>query len=363
MASDCTSADIDRAAAEWTARLDAGRPLTDAEEQAFAQWLDGDPRCRGALLRMQALFLRSEAAAALGGGFRSEVLRAADSAPADQGRGDARAAAAAGVPVRRGLSRRQALNWARGAAVAAAAATAIGVSLPASGAVIRTAKGEMRRVPLADGSSVLLNTESAMQVAYEEGQRRVALLDGEAFFTVAADRVRPFVVEAGGRRLRAASARFSLRKLQGQPLHLLVQQGAVRLPGVGHEAGGVTVGPNMRLTLPDRSGADAGTAYSPVAVEPGTLGRELAWQDGKLAFEGETLREAAEAFARYSDRRILIHDDRLAAETVTGLYAANDPVGFGRTVAQVFDAGLSVERDAVILRLGSGVVKKNLPAG
>jgi transmembrane sensor len=355
MASDCTSADIDRVAAEWTARLDAMRPLTDTEEQAFAQWLDGDPRCRGALLRMQAIFLRSEAAAALGGGFEPGSSSAADGRSNDRA-DQAEAKGRPVVPVPRGksLSRRQALNWARGAAIAAAVATAIGISLPASGAVIRTAKGEMRRVPLDDGSSVLLNTDSAIRVAYEEHERLVSLLAGEAFFSVTADRARPFVVEAGSQRLRTDSARFSLRKLRDQPLHLLVQQGTVRLPDKGRDAGGLSVGPNMRLTLPDRPGVDAGRVLPPVAVEPGALGRELAWRDGKLAFEGETLREAAEAFARYSDRRILIRDEQLAAETVTGLYAANDPIGFGRTVAQVFGAGLRVEGRNVILHQGSG---------
>lgn len=356
MASDCTSADIDRAAAEWTARLDALRPLTDTEEQAFAQWLDGDPRCRGALLRMQAIFLRSEAAAALGKGFDPESFGAAERRSNDRlHRMETSGASVASVSARKGLSRRQALNWGRGAAIAAAAATAIGISLPASGAVIRTGKGEMRRVPLDDGSSVLLNTDSAIRLAYEAEVRHVSLLQGEAFFTVAADRARPFVVEADRRRVRTESARFSLRKLGGQPLQLLVQQGTVQLPGEGRDAAVLSVGPNMRLTWSNRLGFDDGTVRPPVAVEPGALGRELAWRDGKLAFEGETLGEAAAAFARYSDRRILIRDERLAAETVTGLYAANDPIGFGRAVAQVFGAQLSAEGGNVVLHPGSGV--------
>jgi len=59
----------------------------------------------------------------------------------------------------------------------------------------------------------------------------------------------------------------------------------------------------------------------------------LAWKDGRLAFEGETLAQAASEFARYSDTRIVIDDPALAHEAITGLYQSNDPVGFARAAA------------------------------
>ncbi len=63
-----TSRDIDQAASEWTARLDRG-PLTPEQDEAFQAWLQGDPRSKGALLRAQALSMRSESAQALGPDF------------------------------------------------------------------------------------------------------------------------------------------------------------------------------------------------------------------------------------------------------------------------------------------------------
>jgi transmembrane sensor len=65
--------------------------------------------------------------------------------------------------------------------------------------------------------------------------------------------------------------------------------------------------------------------------------------------EGESLREAARAFARYSDTRIEIPDAALAREPVAGLFAANDPVGFSRAIARVFDARLDQKGDLVVL--------------
>jgi transmembrane sensor len=110
----------------------------------------------------------------------------------------------------------------------------------------------------------------------------------------------------------------------------------------------LTLGYNTRLVLSDP--ADARSAVErPRAITPETVTRELAWREGKLAFEGETLKQAADTFARYSGTRIQIRDADLAREPVTGLFAANDPVGFSRAIARVFDAKLEQDGGDVVL--------------
>jgi transmembrane sensor len=313
MAERDTSRDIDQAASDWTARLDRG-PLDPRETETFQAWLDGDPRRRGALLRAQALSMLSESAQALGPGF--------DPAAFEQPR------------ARRRLSRRQALAWG-GGAVAAASLAALGVATSAAATVIRTERGEIRLVPLKDGSTVLLNTESSIRVRYDQGERRVALLKGEAYFSVARDARRPFVVEVDGARLRTAQAGFRVRKLDRDPVDVLVNQGQVEV------AGAETLPADTRLVLAGRA--------RPQRLAPEVITRELAWRDGKLAFEGESLRQAAVAFARYSDTRIEVRDENLAREPVAGLFAANDPVGFSRAIARVFDARLDQDGDRIVL--------------
>lgn len=66
-----------------------------------------------------------------------------------------------------------------------------------------TARGERRTVRLADGTSVTLNTDSAIRVGYVADHRRIRLLRGQALFEVAKDRHRPFVVQAGARQVTA----------------------------------------------------------------------------------------------------------------------------------------------------------------
>lgn len=330
MAERDTSRDIDQAASDWTARLDRG-PLTSGEEDALQAWLGGDPRARGALLRARALAMHSESAQALGDDF--------DPADFEEPRPSR--------PAR--LSRRQALAWTGGAA-AAASLVALGVGMPAAGAVISTERGEIRLAPLKDGSTVLLNTETRIRVKYSAGERLVTLLKGEAYFSVARDETRPFIVEVDGRRLSTAQAGFRVRKLGGDPVDVLVNQGQVEVAPLklAPSARPVALSANTRLILSDPIGGRP-VAERPQSVGPEAVTRELAWREGKLAFEGETLKQAAETFARYSDTRIQVRDPDLAREPVTGLFAANDPVGFSRAIARVFDARLEQKGGEVVL--------------
>ena len=335
MAQPDTSRDIDQAASDWAARLDRG-PLPPEADQALQAWLSGDPRRKGALLRAQALSMKSEAAQALGSGFDPSAFE----------------------PPRRsrfaGVSRRQALAWS-GAGAAAASLATLGVALPAAGSVISTERGEIRLTPLKDGSTVLLNTKSRIRIKYSQGERRVTLLKGEAYFSVARDEARPFIVEVNDRRLRTAQAGFRVRKLDEDPVDVLINQGQVDVTPSNHlaSAPALTLGPNTRVVLSDRGLA---VAEHPQPIAPEAVTRALAWRDGKLAFEGETLKQAADTFARYSDTRIQIRDPDLAREPVTGLFTANDPVGFSRAIARVFDARLEQEGGDVVLT-------RNVPHG
>jgi transmembrane sensor len=77
--------------------------------------------------------------------------------------------------------------------------------------------------------------------------------------------------------------------------------------------------------------------------------RQLAWQNGQIAFEGETLAQAVQEFARYSDTRIVIDDPVLAKEEIAGLFNATDPVGFAQTIAISLNAHASIGEGEVRL--------------
>lgn len=320
-----TSRRIDEQAADWIARLDRGE-LSSEETQALEAWLRGDPRRRGALLRADALSMLSESARALGPQFDPQRFADAGTEP----------------PPTRALSRRRVLAWAGAGSAVAAAAVALGISVPAAGA-IHTGLGELRLVTLDDGSTVMLNTQTSLRIRYSDSERRIELLDGEAYFTVVGDS-RPFLVDAGEARLRSAQATFRVRKLAAKPLDILVDRGGLLLDRAGMPAP-VAMRANTRIALP----STRALALVPQPVSPDLLSRELAWREGKIAFEGERLDEAAAAFARYSNTRIEIADPALAREPVTGLFSASDPAGFGRAAASIFGARIEQRGNALIL--------------
>lgn len=317
-----TSRSIDERAADWIARLDRGL-LSEEENQALEVWLSGDPRRRGALLRADAVSMLSESARALGPQFDPKQFAAPEKP--------------------RGLSRRKLIALiATGGTVTAIAG--LGFSLPAS--AITTGLGEVRLVTLEDGSTVMLNTQTSVKLDYGDRERRVELLYGEAFFTIVADAHRPFVVDVMGTRLRATNARFRVRKLEGKPVDILVDQGDLEL-GVAQLPVPLRIPASSRLTLPPSLSAAQVPAPQPIASDLVT--RELAWREGKIAFEGESLDQAAASFARYSKTRIEIRDASLAREPIAGLFSASDPVGFSRAAAQLFDAEMEQRGDVIVL--------------
>src|SRR3981189_822736 len=99
---------------------------------------------------------------------------------------------------------------------------AVGVGWTAwsqQGTSYRTAIGGIAAISMKDGSTVTLNTNSDIRVALSETERRVDLEKGEAFFEVAKDPNRPFVVRVGDQRVIAVGTKFSVRR---EPNHVRV---------------------------------------------------------------------------------------------------------------------------------------------
>lgn len=323
-----TSQAIDEAAALWAARTD-GAHLTPDEQKELDTWLAGDSRRLGAYAKARAVVVQVRRARALG----PDAL--ADRAP----------------PQVHHPGRRAFLTWgASAAAVAGVSVTAWSV-LSSKGQRFTTRRGEVRLIPLGDGSSVTLNTASRISVVFEAARYVVTLLEGEALFSVASDRgagraqagSRPFVIEAGDAVITALSSQFLVSRLGAEPVRVLVRNGEVAVRRRYHLADpSLHMGANSRIDL----GAGALTARSVAADE---VARELIWREGMLSFEDVPLDRAVAQFARYSDIHIVLDDPALKAETVTGLFSANDPEGFARAVAGTLD--LRLRRDGTAVRL------------
>jgi transmembrane sensor len=289
-------------AAYWAARMDAG--ALPAEDQAiFEQWLGADTRHFGAYAQACALLTPIK---------KPLPMRLVEPA---------------GTPRRHFLI---------GGGIAAALLAVVGARNYSKWFFgedrYRTQIGEMKVIPLSDGSVVTLNTNSEIAVMYTRAQRLIELVHGEALFDVAKNKHRPFIVQTGTALVRAVGTSFSVKVLPDQPVQVLVREGIVEV-----KRPGVPVAPVVLVAMNNRAIAPQDAPITAKSVETSEVGRELAWRVGRLAFHGETLTQAAAEFARYSDARIEIDDPEIASQKVTGLFVSTDPVGFANAIAISFD--------------------------
>src|SRR5690606_33638330 len=83
--------------------------------------------------------------------------------------------------------------------------------------------GERRTETLPDGTEVVLNTDSALEMRYSKGRRYIEVKQGEAQFEVAHDASRPFVVSIGEDTVTALGTRFQVRREQGSAIVTLLE--------------------------------------------------------------------------------------------------------------------------------------------
>lgn len=314
--------DVEETAARWAIRLD-GEPLDDEARRDLDAWLVADPRRRGLLLRAEAALAYVDRGRALAGLERDE--------DGEEPSGDEER-----PPV---LSRRALLAGGGLATLAAGLGTFL--LLPSRPTEIRTVIGEVRRVPLADGSIASVNTDSKLSFALVDARRMVNMQKGEAWFQVAHDKARPFVVEAGDVRVQAVGTAFSVRLREGGA-DVLVTDGIVEAWVVGHEDRRVRISAGSRSFI-------ATEAPAIEVAQSADIERNLAWRTGELVLNGESLSYAVSELNRYNQRKLVIDDAALGREPLVGYFRTDKPEDFARAIASMTGANIDIQGDEIRL--------------
>ncbi len=309
-----TSEELNDQAAAWVARMDAAG-WSAMQEAELERWLSQDPRCPGALLQAQAMWLSLDPVSAV-------------ASPADEKRQMPRRAFVLGGGGLIAASLAGMLFWSR------------------ASSVFRTGLGEIRQVPLADGSSTAINTASEIEITLSKGRRDVRLAKGEAWFKVAKDPTRPFIVEAGDIRVRAVGTAFSVRRRE-EGADVLVTEGVVEAWA------GESRRPLLRLTAGQRAYIGNDSEVRLDADTPSVVDRTLAWRQGSIDLDGDTLASAVNEFNRYNRRKLVLVDTSLASRQFDGTFRTDDPEAFAHAVGSLFSVpiDLSDEGDIRIGRL------------
>lgn len=276
-----------REAVHWLARRH-DPDSTGFDAQAFQAWLGESAANRRAFSRMERLWQAG-----------GDALAPRDTdAVADPISIEPHLAA-------RQMSRRAFGRRALAAGIAALAVTGAGtLALAPEKADFRTVPGETAPITLPDGSRVELSTDTALRLAFDETERRVELLAGEAFFTVAKDPGRPFRVTANRTEAEALGTAFSVA----------LQDDGARVAVTEHSVA-VTVGGDRRIVAAGERIVALHGRLRP--VEGTDAERELAWRDGKLVFMDQPLGEVVASLDRWRRGRTLILNSDLERRPVT----------------------------------------------
>lgn len=313
---------IDNQALEWL-RIQSEREL-DADERAdFDAWLEADTRHKGAYIR--ALVIDNAITQAVSD---QEIHPGEDRyGLRSDGHGHAKA------------SRRAWLGY--GALAAGVAILGVGMSLRSrdGGTTLATSRGEFRRVALADTSIANMNSDSRLEVRFTAARRQIDLVKGEAWFEVAKDKSKPFVVAAGGVEVRAVGTAFGVRRFPNGA-EVLVTEGTVEV---------WTGQARARLVAGERSFLPYNAAQITVARQPQEIQRKLAWREGNLAFTRQTLGEAAADFNRYSARQIIIADPALERERIFGQYRIDAPEQFAKDIGAYLNVPVEVSAERIVI--------------
>lgn len=184
----------------------------------------------------------------------------------------------------------------------------------------RTGTGERREFALADGSRVLLDTASAIDVVFDGTQRTLRLRAGAIFVATAPDPLgpaRPFVVETVHGRLRALGTRFIVRQSgnarEAGPVRLAVTEGAVEITLRGASSAAAVI-PAGRQTVLSAQGA---AAMQPLSPDAG------AWTQGVLYADDMRLADFCAELSRY--RPGLLHcAPEVAGLRISGAFQLGD---------------------------------------
>ena len=282
-------------AAGWLARLQRD-DVSEADGLALEAWLTASPENKTAYRAALAVWHEFDAGA---DGVLTELAARSRREAATR------------------TTRRQWMVGAGGFGIAAGLAVVVAPMLT-SPPVIQTlsaSRGQRRRFTLADGSTVDLNAETRMRVAFARHERRIILDDGEAIFDVVHDKSRPFTVAAGDRMVRVVGTQFDVRNRQGA-LTVTVARGKVEVRPSASATRIYSLTPGQRLDV-SVSGAERTQFVDPAET--------FSWRAGRLVYRGEPLSNVVADLNRQFPEQIDIGDPDLGKIPITGVIVLDDP--------------------------------------
>ncbi|NOU20307.1 MAG: FecR family protein [Methyloglobulus sp.] len=308
--------DLMEEAVEWLVKLRGGN-LSEAQTHDFAKWLSQGSEHAAAFAKAEDFLGEMVAAVKLPRPADVDFKLNAEK-PSQQ---------PLTIPPRKAVKTWLAIPL----AMAAAWLVAVGLVLPSQSSLwdnllsdYHTQPGEIRDILLADGSRLLLNTNTAVSVDYNSTKRLVTLHHGEVRFTVAKDARRPFEVKTDSLMVQALGTVFNIYRKEANAIKVTVQEHAVAAR-IQKEFSTQKPGHSIQVNI--QAGQQLfyqgdGTLPQPEAVN---LAQSSAWQQYRLFINDRPLGELVEELDRYRMGRIYLSDAKLKNLRVTGVFPLDNP--------------------------------------
>lgn len=314
-------------AAQWVSKLDAQAPSV-ATVAAFKQWIKQSDEHRKVFEKHMALW-----------NDMNVLTRMEPPAKAQL------------ASPRVGLAH----YWQQGLAVCLVLVLVLGLQWAGhSEDIYTTAIGEQKTVYLADGTAVLLNTNTQLQVAYSDQRRIIYLNYGEAHFNVAHNPDRPFEVFAGEGKVRAVGTAFTVY-LKNDDVEVAVTEGVVEILPTRKQAVAAPNKLEQEPVLASAQRVEAGNVatydrHTAEHVIQNALGgsEKLSWHKGVLVFKDEPLSRVIAEVNRYTAKKIVIPDKNIRLMKVSGFFKVSDIDAVFDALEQGFDIHAEVVSDELI---------------
>jgi len=285
-------------AAEWLARRDRG-PWSEADQAALDAWQAQSWSNATAFWRLDAAWARANR------------LGAARRAPGNR---LLQAVSGRFMPIL--------FRSAASALVVAAVAGAAFYTLQPGERSYETTVGGHETLTLGDGAKVELNTDTKVRVSLD--RRKVWLERGEAYFDVAHDAARPFMVMVGDHRVTDIGTKFLVRQ-NASRIEVSLFEGRAKLDSTSEWAP-----QHSAMLMPGDVAVATANSMSVMKMPEKTLSSELGWRRGVLIFKHASLAEAAAEFNRYNRRKLVVEDPAAARLTIDGTFQDDNIEDFTR---------------------------------
>lgn len=334
------------AATDWFVELQAaGVPVERV--LAWQQWFAADERHRAAYRSIESLWGAVD-------GVDSQLWPPPEAVSADRYEPDT------SVSAWKARRTRNVLPYALAASVLLA--VALGVSqvstvrnwLAPSSISVRTHTAERREIRLSDGSMMTVGGRSSVSASLTGDKREIRLDAGEAFFDVAKDPKRPFIVHAGAAAVTAIGTQFNVRRVTDQVV-VAVAEGVVQIDRMTDPAASPAIAAasiraghsGLRLVAGEQLSVPGnGVNQSLQTVDASAVG---SWRVGKLLYLNEPLSAVVADVRRYADRDIEIADPAVGQLRITGTVFENDIESWLRTLESAFPLRATTDADGGIV--------------